>query len=123
MKPYSSLYPKSKTGKPTQTETNEDGPNDKSTKEIDGPKGDFDMWRTVEKAMEEGTLDALRHSKDGLPAAPAKKANNKTITKKTPTVREQPEVFANRRERRKAGIAQAQAAQEKEDDSDGGFFE
>ncbi|KAH7382259.1 hypothetical protein BKA66DRAFT_418366 [Pyrenochaeta sp. MPI-SDFR-AT-0127] len=123
MKPYSALYPKSKTSKPTETEVDEDGSNDKSSREVDGPKGDVSMWKAVEKAMEEGTLDALRHSKDGMPAAPVKKANNKTAVRRVPEKREEPEVFGNRRERRKAGMAQAQAAQEKEDESDGGFFE
>lgn len=122
MKPYSSLYPKSKKVSP---EDRQDGDqedaetkganNDRDTE----PKGDVSMWRTVEKAMEEGTLDALRYRKDDMPAPPVRKDKEKKRTKDTEP-KERPRVIQgkNRRERR-ANMAQ----QDDEDDSEGGFFE
>ncbi|KAF1843006.1 uncharacterized protein K460DRAFT_407380 [Cucurbitaria berberidis CBS 394.84] len=120
MKPYSSLYPKSKTGKSAEAEEEDD---DKGNREVDGPKGNVEMWRAVEKAMTEGTLDTLRYSKEAMPAAPAKKDNKKKAFTKSITKHEDVEEGKNRRERRKAGAAKAQKAQEEAEESDGGFFE
>ncbi|CAO2653214.1 Nn.00g026250.m01.CDS01 [Neocucurbitaria sp. VM-36] len=122
MKPYSSLYPKSKNGKSAAAEEEEHDANDKGNRDVDGPKGDVEMWRAIENAMAEGTLNALRYSKDGMPAAPTKKENKKFVKKPT-TKREEADEGMNRRERRKAGLAKAQTAQEQDEESDGGFFE
>ncbi|KAJ4361934.1 18S rRNA maturation protein [Neocucurbitaria cava] len=122
MKPYPSLYPKSKKGKSAEADDEDDGANDKGNREVDGPKGDAEMWRAIEKAMAEGTLNALRYSKDGMPAAPATKELKKFVKKPAMKREEAPEGM-NRRERRKAGLAKAQAAQDEDQDSDGGFFE
>lgn len=117
MKPYAAMYPKSKK---ERSDDEDSGTQATSRGEVDGPKGDVEMWRAVEAATEEGTLDALRYSKQGLPAAPKK------IQSKTPFVK--PKATGanlkaiegrNRRERRAHG-AQLQEAAE---DSDGGFFE
>jgi hypothetical protein len=113
MKPYSSLYPKSKTRKTDDSEDAEDtGEDAKNSAEIDGPKGDVEMWKAVEKAMEEGTLNELRYSKETVPAEPPKKA-------KKPKVKEN---------KSKAGKEitsgkDAYLAREAAEESDGGFFE
>ncbi|KAK5703899.1 hypothetical protein LTR97_002912 [Elasticomyces elasticus] len=90
--------------------------------------GDMEMWETVRKCMEDGTLEALRNGKltgDGhtltkedqmssVPAHPARQP-----VKKRPKPAPKP-IEGNRRERRKAAeVAKA----ESEEDSDGGFFE
>ncbi|KAJ4360899.1 uncharacterized protein N0V89_001468 [Didymosphaeria variabile] len=63
LKTYVSLYPKGQ---------KEDGKSGDTTPPTDGPKGDVDMWKTVEKAMEEQTLEELRESREGvtIPGAP-----------------------------------------------------
>lgn len=118
MKPYSSMYPKSK--KATSEEANEDAESKDGSHDRDtGAKGDVEMWRAVEKAMEEGTLNALRYRKDDMPAAPVKKPKEKPQAKKMEHKERPPKVVEgkNRRERR------AQMAQREEEDSDDGFFE
>lgn len=105
LKPYVSLFPRKEGG-------SGDGP-------VDGPKGNLDMWRAVEKAMEDGKLEALRNSKDGV-----------TVLRGKDSARQ-----GNRRqerEDRKKGKSKDAASSarkedendhEGEDDSDGGFFE
>ncbi len=125
MKPYSSLYPKSKKTKATETDDSDEAKG--KSDEIDGPKGDVMVWKMVEQAMEEGTLEALRNSKsrEEIPGAPPKKS--KTATAKTKASKEvQPkktyapqEIPKNRREARAA----AREAEAEDEDSDGGFFE
>ncbi|CBX91735.1 hypothetical protein IAQ61_011031 [Plenodomus lingam] len=119
MKPYSSMYPKSKKDKPAGASDDDSDAQGKSSKEVDGPKGDLDMWRKVEVATEEGTLDALRNSKEGIPAAPKKEQTKKPFVKPKATGANLRVVGGNRRERR----AQVAQQQEEENDSDGGFFE
>ncbi|KAL6709404.1 hypothetical protein ACN47E_001811 [Coniothyrium glycines] len=118
LKPYSSLYPKSKKAKVDESPDEDVDSQDESRTPENGPKGDTQMWSAIEKAMEEGTLNVLRYSKDDLPAAPVKKDNKK----KQAQSKEPKEQFKvvegkNRRERR------AHMAQQEEEDSDGGFFE
>jgi hypothetical protein len=70
LKAYVSLYPK---------QQKEDGKPGDSSPPTDGPKGDVNMWKTVEKAMEEQTLEELRESREGVivPGAPeSSKAKN-----------------------------------------------
>ncbi|KAF1919100.1 hypothetical protein BDU57DRAFT_441395 [Ampelomyces quisqualis] len=119
MKPYSSLYPKSKNRKTDDSEEAEEtGQDSKSSTEVDGPKGDVEMWRAVERAMEEGTLDKLRYSKDMVPAEPPKKS-------KKPKTKEN----KKGKPESKTSTAQGKAngsrtyAVEEEEESDGGFFE
>ena len=123
MKPYSSLYPKSKNGKSAEVEHEDDDTNDKSNRDVDGPKGDVEMWRTVEKAMAENTLEALRYSKDDMPAAPMKKDTKKFVSKSIPKREDTATEGMNRRERRKAGAVKPQVAQDEAEESDDGFFE
>ncbi|KAF3008487.1 18S rRNA maturation protein [Curvularia kusanoi] len=122
MKPYSSLYPKSK--KPSNKSDDDEAG---KPEEIDGPKGDVMVWRLVEQALEEGTLEQLRNSKsrEEIPGAPPKKKTS-TKTKSTKDAQAKPkktyaplEVPKNRREARAA----AREAEAEDEDSDGGFFE
>ncbi|KAJ4993706.1 hypothetical protein SVAN01_00760 [Stagonosporopsis vannaccii] len=121
MKPYSSLYPKSRKAKTTETDESDEAK--AKPEEVDGPKGDVMVWKMVEQAMEEGTLETLRNSKsrEEIPGAPPKKSKSA----KTKTAKEAPpkktyaplEVPKNRRE------ARAAAREAEAEDSDGGFFE
>jgi hypothetical protein len=116
MKVYSSLYPKTKKEKSADSdEAMDEDTEDRSNREVDGPKGDLDMWKAVEEAMAGGTLDALRNRKDDMPAAVAKKEMKKTQQ----TIVKSKDPISQRAERRAMG---AQAREEAED-SDGGFFE
>jgi hypothetical protein len=103
MKVYSSLYPKSKKEKATDPDEAMDEDNeDKTSREVDGPKGDIDMWKAIEKAMAEGTLDALRNRKEGIPAAAPKKEKKKTqaqvVNKKDVVLQKKLAEAKNRRE-------------------------
>jgi hypothetical protein len=117
MKPYSSLYPKSKSKKSDDSEDADDGDDaDKSKgEELDGPKGNVDMWKAVEQATKEGTLglDRLRYSRDAVPAAPPKKV-------KKPKAKEGKE---KTHDEKKAPSYNSHGAQQEDEDSDGGFFE
>lgn len=123
MKPYSSLYPTAKKSKSKNVEADDSDEAKSKPEDIDGPKGDVMVWKMVEQAMEEGTLETLRNSKsrEEIPGALPKKgkstktkATKDALPKKTyaPLV-----VPANRRE------ARAAAREAEEEDSDGGFFE
>jgi hypothetical protein len=122
MKPYSSLYPKSKKNSKT-AETDDSEEASSKPEEIDGPKGDVMVWKMVEQAMEEGTLETLRNSKsrDDIPGAPPKKSKStkpkpaKDTTPKPKKTHAPLVTPANRRE--------ARAAAREAEDSDGGFFE
>jgi hypothetical protein len=62
MKPYSSLYPRLKREEGvTEEPAGGEQSSLKREGQVEGPKGDTDMWKTVERAMKEGTLDALRN--------------------------------------------------------------
>ncbi|KAI2482179.1 nuclear protein [Pyrenophora tritici-repentis] len=124
LKNYASLYPKSKKEKSSEEPEDEDI-EDKSNREVDGPKGDVEMWRTVEEAMANGTLDALRNSKEAMPTAPApvpkkqEKKKEHAVKSKNTKAEEKLAQAKNRRERRALGAQ----AQEEAEESDGGFFE
>ena len=124
MKVYSSLYPKTKKEKSTESdEAMDEDTEDKTSREVDGPKGDIDMWKAVESAMAEGTLDVLRNRKEDMPAAAPKKEQKKTqqqaVKSKDTITKKKLAEAKNRRERRALGVQ----AKEEADDSDGGFFE
>jgi len=119
MKPYSSLYPKSKGKKSDYSEGGDDDSDSKSKKEeVEGPKGDVEMWKAVEQAMEDGTLDKLRHNKDALPTQPPKKV-------KKPKAKEGKKEKLNSTSHgtSKATHPHSYSAQQDDEDSDGGFFE
>ncbi|KAF2200067.1 hypothetical protein GQ43DRAFT_456712 [Delitschia confertaspora ATCC 74209] len=138
MKPYSSLYPRSKPSKPESSEPDAMDVDAAAAKkeEESGPKGDPEMWRAIAKAMEEGqsSLDALRNWKPEreIVAAPASRPRENKREKKDgaegrPRVEKEKkpardEVPKNRRERR-AGRDIMSKKEESEEDSDGGFFE
>jgi hypothetical protein len=120
MKPYSSLYPKSKNKKTSGSEEAEDtGEDSKNNAEVDGPKGDVQMWKAVEQAMEDGTLERLRYSKDALPAEPPKKSKK---PKAKDNRKVQPESKTNSTQNKASG-SNNYAVQEEDEESDGGFFE
>ncbi|OAG06395.1 uncharacterized protein CC84DRAFT_1090763 [Paraphaeosphaeria sporulosa] len=77
LKAYVSLYPK---------QQKEDSKSGDAAPPTDGPKGDVNMWKTVEKAMGEQTLEELRESREGviIPGAPenSKAKNLKKDAKK-----------------------------------------
>jgi hypothetical protein len=120
MKPYSSLYPKSKPQKSDESEEGaEDSEDHKNNGEIDGPKGDVEMWKAVEQAMEDGTLAKLRWSKDAIPAEPPKKSKKpkaKDVEKKKS---ESKAKSANQ----KTANSASYGGQDEGEESDGGFFE
>ncbi|KZM24828.1 hypothetical protein ST47_g4065 [Ascochyta rabiei] len=123
MKPYSSLYPTAKKAKSKIAETDDSDEAKAKPEEIDGPKGDIMVWKMVEQAMEEGTLEALRNSKsrEDIPGAPPKKGKpaKANATKDAQPKKTYPPLVvpANRRE------ARAAAREAEDEDSDGGFFE
>ena len=128
LKPYASLYPKSKKSKASDSDdANEEDVDDKANRDVDGPKGDLDMWKSVEVAMAEGTLDALRNRKEDMPALVPKKEKKtkeqlqpqRAVKFKEKKVEEKLAAAKNRRERRALGVQ----AQEEAEESDGGFFE
>ncbi|CAI6333115.1 unnamed protein product [Periconia digitata] len=120
LKNYVSLYPRTDK-KPT--------PATKATPATvfpDGPKGDIEMWKAVENAMENNALEALRNSREGVtipgPKHPVPEANK---TKKD-HLREKKE---KQKEEKQDGSAVSPTngggdnEEEDDEDSDGGFFE
>jgi hypothetical protein len=122
MKPYSSLYPRLKREEGV-TEEPADGEQSSLKREgqVEGPKGDTDMWKTVERAMKEGTLDALRNSSTTTVSERAKdddrsaeKKQQKQNEKKTPRFNSTPKALKD---------STIPVRQYDDNDSDGGFFE
>ena len=122
MKPYSALYPKPKTSKKSKDDSDEEEEDSNTTNgEVYGAKGNIEMWHAVETAMEEGTLDALRNSKDSVPAAPLKKSKatlDKWAEKSRLEKKEKVKTAHYKTEGEKAYLARQEA-----EESDGGFFE
>lgn len=73
LKAYVSLYPK---------QQKEDSKSGDAAPPKGGPKGDVNMWKTVEKAMEEQTLEELRESREGVTVPGAPDPNKDKNTKK-----------------------------------------
>jgi hypothetical protein len=117
LRPYVSLFPNAKKDKSTSAEPAGDVPaGDKQSAElVDGPKGDLEMWKAVEEAMETGTLDRLRNSKEGVvmprPNVKAQKDGMKGKTQRD-----------HKREQKLEG-PKAVARNEEDEGSDGGFFD
>ncbi|PVH97591.1 hypothetical protein DM02DRAFT_658173 [Periconia macrospinosa] len=114
LKSYVSLFPKPKKDGSPSTE-------DASTVKEEtsgpgtGPKGNIEMWKAVEKAMEDGTLEALRNSREGV-----------TIPTKKDPKREKAEKQKQKQNQGKAQTsapAPANGVNSEDEDSDGGFFE
>lgn len=120
LKPYSSLYPRSKRDKNKVEESADDEGTVQNEADTEDIKGDPEMWKAIERAMEEGTLDALR---------------NRTSTATTLRIKddERPEKKTRQKPKkgfRSGGMTQvgkeAKPIPQKEDDddeSDGNFFE
>lgn len=127
MKPYSSLYPKTNNAQADDSKA--------KSSEVDGPKGDVEIWKAVERAMEDGSLETLRNSKSredvpGIAPKPSKTKAKAKAKQEAPAKPVQPKEYKvpgpapkNRREARAAARLQAKMQQEDENDSDGGFFE
>ncbi|BCR85324.1 Efg1 domain-containing protein [Aspergillus chevalieri] len=151
---YISLYAEQKQKKPSQSESGADdthsGADEKDTVVTMAlaDTGKPPMWYTVEKCMEEGTLDLLREGKLNSPresGGNTKKTSTTTEQKKKDVVKKaskqskkptektssgtesKPETQpVNRRIRRNAAredAAMRKAQKDDGDDSDGGFFE
>ncbi|GAB7355856.1 hypothetical protein MBLNU459_g6516t1 [Dothideomycetes sp. NU459] len=117
---YSALFPgktiKSKKGKEVQ-----EGSADNEAEKLVEKQGDPDMWKLVEKCMEQGKLDALRNGKllKGVSSrqdddmAPTSASKGKKAKEKADKVKA-----------KKAKQVKEQSQQQEEDEeSDGGFFE
>jgi hypothetical protein len=115
MKPYCSMYPRSKQDKADSGDNTDAQESEGQQKEAKA-HADPEMWAAVERAMEEGTLDELRNRDEGVASRRAKldettKQKQETKDKK----RSRPKPTAER--------TRAAAAKNDGDDSDGGFFE
>ncbi|KAF2114468.1 hypothetical protein BDV96DRAFT_494582 [Lophiotrema nucula] len=121
MKPYSSLYPKAKREESKSEEVQgEEASNLKNMGQDTGPKGDQAMWRTVEQAMKEGTLDALRNSNPSRAERGRQDDDDRLAQKKTRKDKKKPPIGVMQKMSKETKAA---AAQEEDDESDGGFFE
>ncbi|KAF2680368.1 hypothetical protein K458DRAFT_373644 [Lentithecium fluviatile CBS 122367] len=112
LRPYVSLFPKAKKDQSTPAEsTEESSTRDRPGAEaVDGPRGDVEMWKAVEDAMEAGTLEKLRNSKEGVTIPGPKEAVSKSAQGKKATLVQ-------------CGPREQAAPKEEDEDSDGGFFE
>jgi len=108
LKTYVSLYPK---------QQKEDGKSGDTPPSTDGPKGDVNMWKTVEKAMEEQTLEELRESREGItiPGAP-ETSKAKDVNKNGKTDKKEKDVKA------KSNGTDVAMKDGDEEDSDEDFF-
>ncbi|KAF1958378.1 hypothetical protein CC80DRAFT_442320 [Byssothecium circinans] len=118
LRPYVSIFPN-----PPKVDDNA-SPAKKETAVIehaDGPKGNLEIWKAVEKAMEDRTLEALRNSREGvtIPGADDPMWQYPRGRKeKKHHLREERE-----KEKRAQGKSSVPDAMEVDEDSDGGFFE
>jgi ribosomal protein L12E/L44/L45/RPP1/RPP2 len=105
LKTYVSLYPRQAKDSDKSAE---------AAPLVDGPKGDVNMWKTVEKAMEDQTLEDLRESREGvvIPGAPAR--SQPKAAKKSGK--------SNKTEENKEKTSGAGANGDEDEDSDDGFF-
>jgi hypothetical protein len=103
--PYVSLFPNKKEVGATADQPVPDA--------VGGPKGNVDMWKSVEKAIEAGTLEELRNSREGVTIPGPKDAlfaYEKGRKTKKDHIREQKQ-------------DKALVPPPEDDESDGGFFE
>lgn len=111
-KVYPSLYPRTKQNKKKiESGTDEDDSLSQQVDETDGPKGDIEIWKAIERAMVEGGLDEIRNSQGHLPALKPKEEKKRT---KKPRVKKEPEIQEN---------TDLPPVREEAYESDGGFFE
>lgn len=116
LRPYVSLFPNTKKDKdkPTESAGDVSAEIQQSSESIDGPKGDLETWKAVEEAMEAGTLDRLRNSKEGI-VMPGSKVQTQKGAKGNKVQKDQ----------REQKVQPAKIVTPKVDDegSDGGFFD
>lgn len=124
LKPYSSLYPNAKQEKNKTDETTDNEDSRGQVEEVLGPKGDHDMWRSVEEAMKSGTLVQLRNSQpEGM------KRNMKMGSQDRDNSKGEKRAQGNNRASQKhsnvhvSTKAKEDQEEEEEEESDGGFFE
>ncbi|KAF2738735.1 hypothetical protein EJ04DRAFT_532180 [Polyplosphaeria fusca] len=126
LKPYVSLFPKEKqeASKSQAPDDEEEGEvrTQKAGQLVSRPKGNLEIWKAVEEAMEEETLDALRDSKPGAPPPSRKDDDTRSAEKKRKKDKKKPQSGSGIM-RQMLKDTKAAATQEAEDDSDGGFFE
>ena len=106
LKTYVALYPK---------QQKEDG-KEHTAPLNDGPKGNVEMWKMVEKAMEEQTLDELRESKEGVKIPGAPDRSQAKLVKKDERKAKEGDSKARKSERIDATM------QDEAEESDEGFF-
>ena len=111
MKVYSALFPKSKSGK---AESEEPGSEEGANK----TKGDPEMWRKIEEAMEKGehALEGLRNWKP----------ERETLVKKVEKKDKRKGGEGKKKESGKSKRTEEEdkaAVQDEDGESDGGFFE
>lgn len=92
LKPYISLYPRKGGGQ-----------------QPDGSRGDIDVWKKVERAMEEHSLEELRESKEGVIIPGAPKEDEKKSGK-------------DKVQEKASKDADVEMEDRAEEDSDDGFF-
>jgi hypothetical protein len=112
LRPYVSLYPKKESSEPAESSADAPSGQKKASESADGPKGDVDVWKAIEEAMEAGTLDRLRNSKEG-------------VVMPQPKVHAQKKVKSNNVPKSSKGeqrIAQENNVEPMEEDEDGDGF-
>ncbi|KAF2020567.1 hypothetical protein BU24DRAFT_445766 [Aaosphaeria arxii CBS 175.79] len=115
LEPYASLYPKGEKGEKdtTSNETHATLPT-----ETDGPKGNKDMWRAIEEAMESNTLNTLRNRKPKKAAIANSKESNKRTDKSNTDKKAKPTTKSKATNDTNDTIVEDDG-----EESDGGFFE
>ena len=109
LKTYVSLYPKQQ----------KDGDKSSDAASLpEGPKGDVEMWKRVEKAMEDRALEELRESREGvtIPGAPTR--TQPKTTKKA----EKKDKQEYAKQKKTQDTRMAAGDQDEDEDSDEGFF-
>lgn len=119
LKPYVSIFPNAKKNKNASTEEDAASVENGSGS---GPRGNVEMWKAVEKAMEDRTLEALRNSREGVTIPGPKKAKGDK-TKKDGRHEEKQEKKQKQESKSAAWQGNGAAGEEEDEDSDGGFFE
>jgi hypothetical protein len=128
MRPYSALFPRNQ-GEGASPDVEDQGTRGldagdlQDMKALLSTKGDPAMWKAVERAMEEGTLDALRKSKP---------SERQPQTTKQPQVAKKENSQKQKHVQKEKGLDQqgtyvkrgnTTVGASENEDSDGGFFE
>jgi hypothetical protein len=117
MKPYASLYPRDKSVKTTS-----DNPSTSKAIRSGEIRGDPVVWKEVQKAMQDGTLDELRNS-DPLGTIHKTREREREHERKNTKKKYKEGRSESHTMRRPQDISKTASDHHEEDDSDGGFFE